>query len=387
MRRVIASLLHPTASCRIGAVAVLAAGLISAEPQGSAEYQQSLAQLEALTAQRDLELYELACEPLAMARILVPDRVGGTRLAHVLAFRIRNQVATSGTTPISQSTGYNQVLAAVAEQYSQAKVDKEQGVALRIDGVAGKPGVIVERQDAMVKTRNLRLTIIASDEHHTRLDQLAAASNDTSSFDFTDQASTTVATASEELRLRAEEHFGRRLLTLDEIAARQLPPYDPAQRGDEGWAVGEVEGVAVLEGIDENARSITIEIRGLSNKFRVRWPEQAAATTTAGVEDWTQARFLRRTYIVRYSRTGDEYYRDRDTIALLGAGWGWSPAFLRQDRRKTMAYSRYWLNHITNQQSDSINQTVEADFWQAYEANRAKAGERLPDLKRELETR
>ncbi len=348
--------------------------------QATSEYAAQKAELEAMLSTRDLDLYEFNCEPVTLDRIVVKDRMGVTKSIHYLVFRLRNQIASNGTTLISQAKGYQQVLATVAKEYDQAKISSEHGSGLRIEGVEGKDAVIIERQDAHSATRKIDISVQATNEYGTRLRLLdeIPGSGPQETFNFPDLGQPSQNSVSDYVRDRVEEAMGRKLLTTDEIRSRQLPPYDPTARSEEGWAVGEVFGVVLFANLPEVGRKLTFEFRGLSNKFRIRWPE----TEKGKVENYLNTRFYRRTYIVHYDRPGDEYFRDQDTFKLERAGWEWLATFQRNDKRRAIAYSRYVLNNVVNDTGEGINKDIEAEFWASYEAARAAKPDRLPDFQK-----
>lgn len=368
------------------ALLALAGGLRAAEPQESEQYLKAKAELEAMVAKWDQGLFELTFEPGTIDRVTLTDRLGETRIFHYLTFRLRNQVTVGGVTPISQAKGYNEVLAAVAKQYDQAKVASEQGVALTVDGVQGRDGVIVERQDALVRTRAVSIGVLAYDERGSRIHLLGEKGSDPAdAFAFRDLGNPITSTVVDAVRERVEEIQGRRLLTPDEIRGRELPPYDAAKRTEEGWAVGELHGVVIFDRLSDFGRKFTLEVRGLSNKFRIHWPEAERGK----VENYLESRFQRRAFVLHYALLGDEYFRDRDRFELVKAGWEWLPTFQRNDKRRTMAYSRYFLENITTDKADSVNSETATRFWNWYDEQR-KAQEvrekvpQLPDLKAEI---
>lgn len=368
------------------ALVALAGGLGAAEPQESEQYLKAKDELEAMVAKWDHGLYELTFEPGTIDRLLLKDRLGETRVFHYLTFRLRNQVTVGGVTPISQAKGYNEVLAGIAQQYEQAKIATDDGVALTVDGVAGKDGVIIERQDALVRTRSVSLSVLAYDERGTRIHLLGDKGSDPAdSFAFRDLGNPLTSTVVDAVRERVEEIQGRRLLTPDEIRGRELPPYDVAKRTEEGWAEGELHGVVIFDRLSDYGRLFTLEVHGLSNKFRIHWPEAERGK----VENYLDARFLRRCFVLRYSLVGDEYFRDRDRFELLRAGWEWLPSFQRNDKRRAMAYARFFLENITTDKADSVNADTAARFWTWYDEQRGAQEQRekvpqLPDLKAEI---
>jgi hypothetical protein len=347
----------------------------------SQEYLEAKAQLEEMLAKRDLEVFEVNFEPLTLDRIVIKDRLGQSHDFQYLAFRVRNQVGSTGT-PVSQSKGYNDVLTAMAAQYEQAKVTKEGGVGLAVEAGDAKDGMIVERKDARTTSRALDLSVLAFDEHGTRIRLLndASAGGAQESFNFPDLGHPVQSTPNAQVRDRVEEALHRKLLTVDEIRARKLLPYDAAKLTEEGWAEGELYGVFIFNRLSEYGKHLTFQVRGLSNKFRERWP----AVETGKVENYLDARFFRRTFVLHYEHLGDEFYRDQDRYDLQRASWEWIPTFQRNAQRKFIAYSRYWLNNVTAANGDSLNQALEDEFWPVYNQRRAEVGEKLPDLQSEI---
>jgi hypothetical protein len=64
------------------------------------------------------------------------------------------------------------------------------------------------------------------------------------------------------------------------------------------------------------------------------------------VQDYFNARILRRTYEIELERIGDEYYLDQTPLRIVSHGWTWSPAFERLSHRSSMAYAKYFLDNI-----------------------------------------
>ena len=347
----------------------------------SPEYLQQKQQLEEMLSKRNLETFEVSFEPIGLDRIVIKDHLGNPHLYNYLAFRIRNQMGNSGL-PVSQAKGYNDVLAAIAAQYEQAKVAKEGGVTLQVDAADPKDGVIVERKDARSADRVLDLGVIAFNEHGTRLRLLddPVGSGPQDSFDFPDLGQPIQSTPTQFVRDRIEEALHQKLLTIDEIRALKLPPFDPAKLTSDGWPEGEVHGVFIFNHLSEYGKHITIQVRGLSNKFREHWPD----TEHGKVPNYLDARFFRREFVLHYEYPGDEFYRDLDTYRLDKEGWEWIPTFQRNSQRRMMAYSRYYLDNITTQNTDTLNPAVEAEFWPDYNATRGQKGDKLPDLLGEI---
>ncbi len=358
-----------------------AAGAAAGIDQPTPEYLAAKAELEAMLAKRDLELFEVNFEALALDRILVTDRLGANHVYHYLAFRVRNQAGSTGA-PISQAKGYNDVLAAMAAQYEQAKVVKGDGAALTVEAADPQDGVIIERRDARTSERSLDITVLATNEHGSRIRLLddPVGSGPQDSFNFPDLGEPLLDVSIGQVRDRVEEVLQRKLLTLDEIRTRRLPPYDATKVDADGWAQGELYGVVVFHRLSDYGKQVTIQVRGLSNKFRERWP----ATEPNKVGNYLEARFFRRLFVLHYDYPGDEYYRDLDHFTLAKAGWEWVPTFQRNAQRRIQAYSRYYLDNITADNTDTLNQPVEDEFWADYAQARTQHGDKLPDLQAEL---
>lgn len=380
----IANLVAVLAGLSLAGAAALTAADVAAAADGlgqpTPEYLAAKAELDKMVANRDLELFEVSFEPVKLDRLLLNDRLGKPQLFHYLVFRLRNQVGSGGMLS-SQAKGYNDVLAAMAAQYEQAKVTKENGVGLVVQSAVPKDGVILERKDARTSERAIDLSVLAFNEHGTRLhllDELTGNAKD--GFNFPDLGQPIQGTPTEFVRDRVEEALNRKLLTTEEIRKRKLPAYDATKIGEFGWAEGEIYGVFVFNRLSDYGKHITIQVRGLSNKFRERWPD----TEPGKVENYLEARFFRRQYVLHYEYPGDEFYRDLDRFTLAKSGWEWVPTFQRNSQRRTVAYSRYYLNNITSEKGDALNKPVEEDFWAMYNEARAAKADKLPDLQSEL---
>ena len=370
-------------SSGFSAAEVGAAGGV-AEP--SPEYLAQKKQLEEMLTKRNLESFVVAFEPIGLDRIVIKDRLGNPRLFNYLAFKVRNQTGNAGL-PVSQAKGYNDVLAAIAAQYEQAKVAKEGGVSLQVEAADPQDGVIVARMDSRSAERKLDLGVLAFNEHGTRIrlldDPIGNGPQET--FNFPDLGEPIQGTPTQYVRDRIEEALQQKLLTVDEIRALKLPPFDATKIGENGWPEGEVHGVFIFNHLSEYGKKLTFQVRGLSNKFREHWPD----TEAGKVPNYLDARFFRRVFVLHYSYPGDEFYRDLDSYVLVKEGWEWISTFQRNAQRKTMAYSRYYLDNITTQNSDILNAPVEAEFWPEYNRIRAQQGDvpedrRLPDLLGEI---
>jgi len=363
------------------ALALTALPLAAEDRQPSEEFTRDKAELDAMLSKRDFTMFEMSFEPLAMDRVLLVDRAGNQHVFQYLAFRVRNQMASDvgGTARISQAKGYNEVLAEVAKQHEEAKIATVNGVALTVAGSEGAEAgsVIVERQDAQPGTRALRLSFLAHDEQGTRIKLLDGIDLVTPAvqFDFPDLGDPTRASVLNVVRERAEEAVGKRLLTTQEIVTTQLPPFDATKRTEDGWHTGELYGVAVFDVLSDYGRKWAIEVSGLTNKMRIHWPE----TERGKVESYIDAKFLRRVLVLRYDHLGDEFFRDRDQFVMTSSRWEWLPTFQRQDKRRAMAYGRYYLSNVVTDKGDRVNSEVAKAFWTYYDEQRA-LNQALPDI-------
>jgi hypothetical protein len=93
--------------------------------------------------------------------------------------------------------------------------------------------------------------------------------------------------------------------------------------------------------------------------------------------------------VLHYLRPGDEYFRHLDRFNLAKGGYEWVNTFQRIGQRKTMAYSKYFRDNITDVK-DQRQPSVEEEAWAYYNAVRETypdAAEKLPDLKATLQDR
>jgi|GEM_PF-3550633 len=377
--------------CRSLSLAVLAccSVAVTAVDKGepSTQYLEQRKELEQMLERRNLELYEFHFTALAFDQVALQDRLGNVKIVYYMTFRLRNQMGDAQSQPWSEYKGYNEVLATIAQQYEAAKVTKEAGTALAIADVKEVPAadaVILRRDDAQVKPRQVAITAVITDENGTRLrlldDKPGAGPQET--FNFADMGDTSISTVSQLARTKVEETVQRKLLLTDEIRTLTLPPYDATKRNEYGWADGEVYGVLLFNDLSDLGDHFMVEVRGLSNKYRIHWPE----TPSGKVEDYLTADFLRRSFVLEYDRPGDEHQRDLDSLVLIKSGWQWRQAFQRIAERKAMAYSRYYLSNIATQADEVVNKTVEEEFWVDYATDR-KSYDKLPDLQAELNNR
>lgn len=348
------------------------------------EYLDQKAELEKLVQSRDTDLYELNFEPLAMDEVSLKDKTGHLHVFTYLTFRLRNEIKDATKPTIAKPSRYNEILKTITEQYEYAKVD---GAKLAVDGVAAPEGVIVEREDLKPRTRKVNVTVVAYNEHGTRIQLLdePIGSGVQNEFNFPDYGELSRDTVLKRVREEVEEVAQRRLLTVDELRLKELPPYDASKRDEEGVAEGEAFGVVLFNRLSVYGDKITVEVRGLSNKFRTRQPESKAGE----VDNYVAARYARRVYVLRYTRPGDEHFRHLDEFVLAKGGWEWVNTFQRLDQRKSIAYAKYFLSNITDAK-DVRQPKVEEEVWEYYDAVRAAkpdAGEKLPDLKATLKER
>ena len=369
---------------------VLAAG------EDDSQYKKELAEIEALTTKRDLELYELEFAPLVMDRLVITDKIDGVQVVNFLVFRIRNQATDSTKALHLKAKGYNEVLQAVTTQYEIAKIQSEGGVRLVVDGVAdAKDAVILERQESKPRTRTVNLSAIAFDERGTRmrlLDEIPGKGPQ-EAFAFPDLGNTRRAFGSTGIREKIESLVGRRLYTPEQIRTMPLPPFDGVTRVDaadpqaadadrHGWFVGELYGVFIFERLDDHGQSLAVEVSGVSNKYRIRTPP----IEPGKVANYAEMRVARRTYVMEYDWKGDEFYRQDDSFVLRHAGWAWVDSFQRQERRADMAYAKFFLDNIQDDKGER-RPGVEDEFWAYYNRVRSsRAGSKhadgLPDLQK-----
>jgi hypothetical protein len=347
------------------------------------EYLDQKAELQKLIETRDMDLYELNFEPLEMDEISFKDRLGHHQVYTYLTFRLRNEIKDATRSEIAKPSRYSEILKSITEQYEHTKAE---GASLTIEGANG-PIVVVEREDLKTRTRKVNITVVAYNEHGTRIQLLdePIGSGEQNNFNFPDYGELSKDSVFKRIREEVEEHAGRRLLTVDEIRAKELPPYNSAVRNEEGVAEGEVFGIVLFNRLSVYGDNITVEMRGLSNKFRQRLPE----TKPGEVDNYVATRYYRRVYVLRYQRPGDEHFRHLDQFEMVKNGWEWVNTFQRLDQRKSMALSKFFIDNITNLK-DQRQPAVEEDAWKYYDDIRAKypaAGDKLPDLKATLQDR
>lgn len=349
-------------------------------PAPSQDYLDNKAALEAMLTSRDVEEYEVDIAPLALDRVLLKDRMGREHLYHYLTFRLRNRITEDSKALAANATRYNEILQQMANEYEYAKV--ENGVTLNVDGEK-----VLDRADKRAKTRKLNLSVLAYDENGSSIQLLdqPVGSGPQNQINIPEYGDYVAASPLALVRDKVEEAVGRRLLTLDEIRAKELPPYDAAQVDDEGVAAGEVYGVVIFNRLNDHGDKFTLELRGVSNKLRSR----NADAEPGKVANYANVRVLRRVYVLHYQRPGDEFYRDQDRFVLAQGGWEWVDTFQRLAKRSDVAYVRYFLDNLVDEKGNR-NTALEEQFWPYYSKVRAAypdAGEKLPDLQKALETR
>ena len=367
--------------CLAFAAALACSGLVAAEvdesTKPSQEHLDEKAKLEAMISSRDVEEFEMNFQPLVLDRVLLKDRTGREQLYHYLTFRLRNEI-TEDTKQLAQTaTRYNEVLQKMANEHEYAKV--EQGVTLKVDGET-----VLDRSNMRSRKRTVPLTVLAYDENGSRIDLLdePIGSGKQKEFPIPDYGEAMAGSSLDQVREKIEEAVGRRLRTADEIRALQLPTYDAQKIDEEGVAEGEVFGVLIFNRLNDHGDRFTIEVRGLSNKMRVRAP----AADKGAVENYANTRIMRRVFVLHYARPGDEHYRDQDRFTLERGGWEWIDTFQRLAKRADAAYARYYLDNIVDEKGDR-QVPVEDKFWPYYEGVRATAGDKIPDLQSQLKQR
>ena len=368
---------------------------LAGEAATDEQYQKELAGLKALTENRDLELFELSCEPLALDRLVVTSKTGETRAFNYLVFRLRN-LATDSTKALAlKAKGYNEVLQEMAEKYKDTKIDQDGGVKLKVDGVSDpKEAIILERQEGKPKQRTVNLSVVAWDERGSRIGLLdyPAGATPQYTWQFPDLGSESRASTYRHVHDLIEEKLHRKLFSPDQIRATKLEPFDGVKRIEtddienskydtKGWFAGETYGLIIFDKFSERGQKITIELRGLSNKFRVRAP----ASQAGKVDNYLETRYQRRTFVLTYDWPGDEYFRHEDTFRLLSAGYQWVDTFIRQDVRASIATTKYFFDNITT--ADGSRQaSVEEQLWDQYRATRSGSGKGkdLPDFESQV---
>ncbi len=400
--------------CRtVLACALVACGAASAPAEDTDMSQDALRmeeQLESFLVGRT-GVYELDFEPLAMERVVIDNRVGHDQVYHYLAFRLRNRTSTSATALTPSATAFDEVMNTIQREYQGLRYDKEAGLKL-IDETAQnireeRLRVIVEREDLEVKARRIDLTVRAYDENKTSFrlfdefydieeeairEQMRQAGQNPEGqdlspsqknrFDFTELGQTEIGTYYGHVHAAIEEQEDRHLFSVHEIRRMRLPSYQPGVLDPlTNEPVGQIHGVLIFDRLPVEGDFFTVEVQGLSNKLRFQVPPHPDDQ----LANYFDTRILRRTYVVRYSRRGDEYYRDLDDFELQSKGWQWLSSFQRLRNRASIAYNKYFLNNIgtTNAQGHVVpDPQVEGHFW---EYHRKQREEVLPKALQEKE--
>ncbi|MFW5698458.1 MAG: hypothetical protein ACOCYN_01270 [Planctomycetota bacterium] len=400
--------------CRtVLACALVTCGAASAsaeETDMSPDAQRMEAKLESFLVGRT-GVYELDFEPLSMERVLIDNRIGHDRVYHYLTFRLRNRTSTSATALTPSATAFDEVMNTILREYQGLRYDQETGIKLIDESAQNlrdeRLRVIVEREDLEVKARRIDLTVRAYDENKTSFrlfdefydieeeeirEQMRQAGQNPEGqdlspsqkdrFDFTELGATQVGTYYSQVHAAIEEQEDRHLFSVHEIRRMRLPPYQPGVLDPmTNEPVGQIHGVLIFDRLPVEGDFFTVEIQGLSNKLRFQVPPHPDDQ----LANYFDTRILRRTYVVRYSRRGDEYYRDLDDFERQSKGWQWLSSFQRLRSRASIAYNKYFLNNIgtTNAQGHVVpDPQVESHFWQYHRKQREEV---LPKALQEKE--
>lgn len=354
----------------------------------SQEYIDQIKEMDALVSAREMDLYEMAFEPINLADIVLRDRLGHDHAYTYLTFRLRNTTSLGDRVGGNKMPRYTEVLKAIADQYAElAKVSTEGGGKVTVGDEKKDPdAVVLERRELAVKERAVNISVLASDEHGSRIQLLdePIGSGKQNEFPFADHGNIRIDASFEQVRDKIEELADRRLRTPREIRSMKLAAYDPAQRDAEGVAAGEVFGVAIFPRFDVLGTEFTIEVRGLCNKQRIVVPPVEEGKP----ENYLAMRLMRRTMVLKYLRPGDEFNREVDQFTLLNASYQWVDTFQRLDKRKTMALTKHYLDNVRGADSKRKPE-VEQAFWKWYaqfRSDRPQAADKLPDLEATLKT-
>lgn len=317
-------------------------------------FEAEIAELEGLLEGRDTDIYELDFRPGRLDRVLIQNRLGEEEVFHYVTFRLRNRVSKDAETLVEHASAFQEVLDAITREYASTRAVTEGGARLEVTGIESSEhqelATILEREDLRVKARTVTLTALVTDEHGTRFRLLDPVPGEgpQERFAFDDRGVVVhPANHYQQVHDAIEEQEGRRLFTLDDLRGQALPPYDPGQPSSfadgYGMAQGEVHGVLVFDRFNPEANRFDVRVFGLSNKIRMRWPEELPADR---VEDYWNLVVLRRVYVMSFTRSGDEFFRELDGFALGDHDWAWEPSFQRIANRRDIAYARYYLNNI-----------------------------------------
>lgn len=359
-------------------------GAAAKEIELSQEGQAQVLELRNMLSSRDLDLYELGFIPQGLDDIVIRDRLGHERAYTYLTFRIRNQTHASKLED-NRTPRYAEVLRTIADAYApEVKTSSDNGGSLVVGDTANADTIILQRQELATRERTVAISVSASDEHGSRIQLLdePVGSGKQNEFPIDDRGNVVNDTAFDLVRDRVEEIAGRRLRSLAEIREMKIPPYDATKRDAEGVSEGEVFGVAIFSRFDLRGTKFSIEVRGLSNKTRVVVPPHEDGKA----DNHFAMRILRRTMVLEYQRSGDEFYRETDVYKMHTAGYQWVDTFQRIDRRRVMALTKFYLENIQGA-DDKCRPEIEEAFWQWYAQRRAEhpdAGDKLPDLEATL---
>jgi len=359
------------AALLVGAMANPLAAADDAWDKELEDYDRQREELRAMVAARDTGWFEVDFQPLSADRILLKDGAEVERVFHYVTYRLRNRVSDNAQFLIEHASNFNEVMDSIVKEHEHAVFDPsgEDGPQLRIDDVEAieDPGMatIIDRPDLKQGERVVNITVIAYDEDGTRFrlfdpvyqgeaedgewvfdpDQQAGPQQ---AFDFPDHGNTRYGITYQRVREAIEEEEGRRLLSVHQVRDRQLAPYNPQVRDAEGVAQGELYGVIIFDRLPTTGDEFTVQVQGLSNKLRFQGMQvQQGTPENAGeVQDYFNARILRRTFQLTVERPGDEFFLDQAPLEIADARWVWEGAFNRIQRRSTMAYAKFFLDNI-----------------------------------------
>ena len=374
-------------SAEVLGVVALAGSVSAAEP--SADYVQWLAELEGMLASRETDDYELMFQPVDFDRLVVTDADGEQRVFHYLSFLLRNTTISAEDYLDFRASSFRDVMEGFIDRDDVGDLDfaTEQGAVLRVETEAlerdgtSDLGVIAQRQNSVLRTRTLNLSALVLDENGTRLEHFRFALDDQSEkptdFTFADEGKRRVSTPNEAVRDALIERYNRAVYTADDLRGRELPPYDPSIVDEYGNAQGEVFGAFIFDRLPQDGDFFDVQVSGVSNKMRTRFPDAPSGM----VEDYFNVTVLNRIFQLRVDRPGDEYYLADQPIRIRDQGWRWTAAFQRLNVRKTIAYSRYYLNNAETASSGAadqalVNQAVVTEFWEHYRSQRNALSDR-----------
>ena len=337
------------------ALIICCAGMAAAqEDESVAQYVEWQQELEALVDNRDVDVFELDFHPLDFDRILVDDGLGNKQVYHYLTFRLRNKVSDSAKYLQENASAFNEVMASIVKEYEGVSFNTDEGPVLRVDDATSiedqRLAKLIDRADLKVKPRSVNITVVAHDENGSRfrLFDEVPGQGPQENFNFADMGDTRYGTTFLRVREAIEERERRRLLSVHEIRRTPLAPYKAEIRDDEGVSQGEVFGVLIFNRWPVLGDQFEVMVQGLSNKLRFQdfMVNESIPEPKDQVQDYFGARILRRTYVMTFSRPGDEHYLDLDKFTMTSKGWEWKPTFNRIARRASMAYAKYFLDNI-----------------------------------------